>query len=281
MSEQDKEAKETTPFTEALGFLCAQKRTGGLLVRAEGREGEVFLHEGRITHAQCGPCVGLKALLFMLAWETGTYNFTPKQTIDQTTIEMESTEVLSLLAQQTEEWKRITKDHTLNLNTILRLLPKASGTIRLTKDEWDILARIDGRKSLRDISDEMSLPPLDLAKAMQRYRDAGLIGAATRYPQATSAVFGEDYLSALEKVLKLEVGPVASIVLEEALNGLQEAAEPLTADKIEILLERLSKSIPEEEKRLSFQETARALAVEYPGKEKPPLQEEDQEETKG
>jgi len=279
MNEQDKETKDTTQFAEALGFLCSQKRTGGLLVRAQGREGEVFLLEGMITHAQCGHYVGLKALLFMLAWETGTYNFTPRQTIDQTTIEMESTEVLALLSQQAQEWKRITKDHTLNLNTVLRLLPQASGTIRLTKDEWDILARIDGRKSLRDISDEMSLPPLDVVKAMQRYRDAGLIGAATRYPETIGAVFGEDYVSALAKELNLAVGPVASIILEEALKNLQEAAEPLTADKIEILLKRLSKAIPEEEKRVRFEEIARGLTREFSGKGKPSL--EDQEETKG
>jgi hypothetical protein len=280
MSEHDTEAKDTTQFIEALGFLCSQKRTGGLLVRVEEREGEVFLHEGRITHAQCGSCVGLKALLFMLAWEMGTYNFTPRQTVDQTTIEMETTEVLSLLAQQAQEWKRLAQDHSLNLNTVLCLLPQASGTIRLTKNEWDIVARIDGKKSLEDISCEMDLPPLDVVTAIQRFREAGLIGIGHRHPELDSAVFGADYLLALEKVLKLAVGPVASIVLEEALRDLPEAAEPLTAEMIEILLERLSNAIPEEEKRWSFQETARRLAVEYTGKKKPLPQEEDQKERK-
>jgi hypothetical protein len=280
MSEQNKEIKDTHQFADALVFLCSKKRTGGLLIRAEGREGEVFLQEGRITHAQFGSCIGLEALLFMLGWETGTYNFTPQQTIDQTTIEMETSEVLSLLAQRIEEWNRITQDQTLNLNAVLHLLPKASGTIRLTKEDWDILARIDGKKSLRDISNEMCLAPLDLVKVMQRFRDAGLIGAGTRYPEKAGAVFGEDYLSALEKELNLAIGPLASIVLEETLKDVEEAAESLTADKIEIVLERLSNAIPDEGKRLRFRQTARSLAVEFSGKGKPPLKEEDQEETK-
>ncbi|OGP86141.1 MAG: hypothetical protein A2Z08_12360 [Deltaproteobacteria bacterium RBG_16_54_11] len=278
MSEQNGEIKDTHQFAEALGFLCSEKRTGGLLIRAEGREGEVFLHEGRITHAQFGHCVGLKALLFMLGWEAGTYNFTPQQTSDQTTIEMEAAAVLSLLAQQVQEWNRITQDQTLNLNAVLHLLPQASGTIRLTKEDWDILARIDGRKSLKDISYEMYVPPLDLVKVMQRFRDAGLVGAGSRHPEKAGAVLGKDYLSALEKELNLAIGPVASIVLEEALKDLQEAAEPLTADKIEIVLERLSKAMPDEKKRVRFEQTARRLAVEFSGK--PPLK-EDQEETKG
>jgi hypothetical protein len=158
------------------------------------------------------------------------------------------------------------------------LLPQASGTIRLTKEDWDILARIDGRKSLKDISYEMYVPPLDLVKVMQRFRDAGLVGAGSRHPEKAGAVLGKDYLSALEKELNLAIGPVASIVLEEALKDLQEAAEPLTADKIEIVLERLSKAMPDEKKRVRFEQTARRLAVEFSGK--PPLK-EDQEETKG
>jgi len=275
------ETKEPHQFVDALGFLCQQKRTGGLLVRAEGKEGEIFIEEGRITHAQFGPFAGLKVLLFMLTWDTGTYNFTPQQKSDQTTIEMKTAEVLSLLVQQTEEWNRLTQDQALNLNTVLSLLPQTSGTVRLAKDEWDILARIDGRKSLEDLSYEMDLPPLDVVKAIERFRKAGLIGIGHRRPETGSTVFGADYLSALEKELKLTVGPVASIVLEEALKDLQVAGEPLTEDQIEILLERLSKAIPEAEKKSGFQQTARNLAAEYAGTEGPSPKEEDQEESGG
>jgi len=275
------ETKDTHQLVDAVGFLCHEKRTGGLLVRAEEKEGEIFIQEGRITHAHFGPFVGLKALLFMLAWGTGRYNFTPQQTSDQTTIEMGTAEILPLLAQQTEEWKRISRDQTLNLNTVLRLMPQASGTVKLAKDEWDILARIDGRKSLEDLSYEMDLSPLDVVKAIQRFRKAGLIGIGHRRPETGSTVFGADYLSALEKELKLTVGPVATIVLEEALKDLQVAGEPLTEDQIEILLERLSKAIPEAEKRSGFQQTARSLAAEYAGKEGASPKEEDQEESGG
>jgi hypothetical protein len=160
-------------------------------------------------------------------------------------------------------------------------MPQASGTVKLAKDEWDFLTRIDGRKSLEDICCEMDLPPLDVVKAMQRFRKAGLIGIGHRRPETGSTVFGADYLSALEKELKLTVGPVASIVLEEALKNLQVAGEPLTEDQTEILLERLSKAIPEAEKRSGFQQTARSLAAEYAGTEGPSPKGEGQEESGG
>ncbi len=281
MSAQDVETKDTHQFVDALGFLCQQKRTGGLLVRAEGKEGEIFIQEGRIAHARFGPFVGIKALLFMLTWGTSQYNFTPQQTSDQATIEVENAETLSLLAQQAEEWKRLTQDQPLSLGAVLRLLPQASGTVKLAKDEWDILAKIDGKKSLEDICYEMDLLPLDLVKAIQRFRKAGLIGIGHRRPETGSVVFGADYLAALEKELKLAVGPVASILLEEALKDLQAAGEPLTEDQIEIVLERLSRAIPEAEKKSAFQQTVRGLAAKYAGTEGLLPKKEDKETTGG
>ncbi len=273
------ETKEPHQFVDTLGFLCQQKRTGGLRLRAGGREGEVFLQEGRITHAQFGPFVGLKALLFMLAWGTGAYNFTPQETSDQTTIEVGTAEVLPLLAQQTEEWKRISRDQPLSLGTVLSLMPQASGNVKLAKDEWDILARIDGKKSLEDICYEMDLPPLDVVKAIQRFSKAGLIGIGHRRPEIGSTVFGADYLAALERELRLAVGPVASILLEEALKDLQAPGEPLTEDQIEIVLERLSQAIPDAGKKSGFQQVARSLAAKYAGTEGLSAKKKDEKET--
>ena len=279
MSAQGKENKEQHQFVDAIGFLCQKKRTGGLLVRAESRQGEVFLQEGRIIHAHYGPLVGVKALLSMLKWERGTYNFTPQQTTDQTSIETQTAEILSLLAHHAKEWKRIHQDQTLHLDTVLRLLPQESGTVNLTKEEWDILTRIDGKKSFEEIANELDLLPLDLAKSVQRFFKAGLIGAGPPSAEQAGALFGADYLAALEKELRLAVGPVASIILEEGLKDLHPAGESLTAQKIETLLERLSKAIPEQEKRAGFQKTARGLTTEFSNKEIPPHKEE-QEETK-
>lgn len=271
--------KDATKIADALSYLCSQQRSGRLLIRKEGREGEVFLDEGRITHAQLDECVGLPALLFMLSWERGTHSFTPKETTDHATIEMETDRVLSLLAKRIREWNRLSTESPFDLNAVLCLHPQASGTIRLKKEEWDILARIDGRRSLKDISDEMYVAPLDLFKAIQRFRKAGLVGESSRYPEAVAVGLDEEYLAALERELNLIVGPIAPILLEEALKDLEESTEARIEDKREILLKRLSTAMPDEEKRSQFLQTARILAVELSGEEKPSGQEKEQEET--
>jgi len=273
------EKKDAARIADALTFLCSEQRTGKLLIQKEERKGEVYIEEGGITHAQLEDCVGLPALLFMLSWERGTHHFTPKETTEQRTIEMETSRVLSLLAKRMREWDRLSANNPFDLNAVLCLHPQARGTIRLKKEEWDILARIDGRRSLKDISDEMYVPPLDLFKAIQRFRNAGLVGKSSRYPEAADAAFGEEYLSALEGELNLIVGPIAPIILEEALQDLEESMEPRTEDKMEILLKRLTAAITDEEKRSHFLQRARILADELSPGERPSEREEEKEET--
>jgi hypothetical protein len=280
MTEQGEEKKETTDITNALSFLCSQKRTGKLLIRnEEGKEGEIYLADGMITHAQFDQCGGLQAVLFIHSWDSGTYNFTPKQTPDQKTIKMDTSRLLSLLAKRRREWRLINESNPLNLKDIFCLLPQARGTIRVKKEEWDILARIDGRRSLREISDELYLPPLDLVKAIQRFRKAGLVGEGTPYPGTIGTMFGKDFLSRVEEELSLAVGPLAPVLLEDALKDIEEGGATLAEDKMEILLEKLSGAITMEEKRVHFQQTVRILAVELASDEKMPQKMQNLEET--
>jgi hypothetical protein len=274
-NEQGELKKDTAQLTDALAFLCKQKRTGRLQISVEEKTGAVFITDGKITHAQYEQCIGLQALYFMLAWEQGKYNFTPKDTTEETTIDMEPDKVLSLLAQRKQEWLRINQDYPLNRDTVLCLLPEARGTIRLKKEDWDILARIDGRRSVQEISDELYLAPFDLVKTISRFREAGLIGEGTRYPETAYAAFGEEFLSSLERELMLAVGPLAPMLLVEALKDLEETPEPFTTDKMTILLEKLSNAITVEENRLRFQQAARVLAFEFSGDEKLSRAEED------
>jgi hypothetical protein len=277
MKEQVEGHTDSATLADALNFLSSQKRTGKLLIREGKKEGEIFLAEGEITHALFDRNTGLQAIFFMLSWEGATYNFTPKETTEQRTIEMETSRVLPLLAKRMREWRQMNEASPLNLDTILCLLPQARGTIRLKKEEWDVLARIDGRRSLKEISDEMCVAPFDLVKAIQRFRRAGLIGEGIHYGETASAVFGRDFLLALEKELNQALGAVAPVLLEDALKDLEESTEPLNEEKIEILLERLTSSIPKEENRLRFQQAARILAFEFAGEEKLPQQRKDKE----
>ena len=262
MPEHGVEQSDTAKLLDALTYLCSKQRTGKILIQEETKAGEVFLVNGRITHAQCGPSIGLQALCLMLAWERGAFQFTPKEITEFLTIEMETDRVLPLLAKRAREWETINAQTPVNLNAVLTLLPQASGSIRLKKEEWDLLARIDGKKSLRQISDEMFLAPLDVFKAIKRFREAGLIGEGAAVT-AASAALGKDFFVALQRELQVAIGPVGPIVLEEALAELRETTTSFTAGKAERLLGRLSDAITSEKQRSRFQKAVRMLLDEF------------------
>jgi hypothetical protein len=262
MPEHGVEQKDTAKLLEALTYLCSKQRTGKILIQEKTKAGEVFLVNGRVTHAQCGPSIGLQALCLMHAWERGTFQFTPKEIIEFITIEMETDRVLSLLAKRAREWKAINAQTPLNLDAVLTLLPQASGSIRLKKEEWDLLARIDGKKSLRQISDEMFLAPLDVFKAIKRFREGGLIGEGAS-SGAEGDALEKDFFAALQRELQVAIGPVAPIILDEALAELRETTTSLTADRVERVLARLSDAITNEKQQARFQKAARMLLAEF------------------
>lgn len=258
------EGNDTFKLTEVLNLLHTQKRTGRLIIHGEGRRGEIFLVDGKITHALVGPCVGLKALFFMLSWKRAESSFTPKESADKTTIEMKTSQVLKQLSQQMQEWAMMDEDQIPDPNSIIRLLPRARGMVRLKKEEWEVLAKIDGKKTVKQLCDDLYLPPMDLIKRIHRFLEAGLIGEAHPYRERVYTDMGEEFLSALEGELSLAVGPVAPMLMEETLRDLDEGDVPSNQQqKMGTLLEKLSNAIPEEEKRIQFQKASLALAQKF------------------
>ncbi|RLB05210.1 MAG: hypothetical protein DRG50_07680, partial [Deltaproteobacteria bacterium] len=164
-------------------FLCKQNSSGRLLIKGEGSRGEVFLLEGKITHAFFDCCFGVKALFSMLSWKEAEYSFTQGAFTDKTTINMDTTQLLGLMKQRMHKWELIDRGKLPSLRSIFHLLPQASGVIRLTKEEWKILAKIDGRRTLIEIANELCVAPLDLSEAILRFLEAGLIGEVPSGPK--------------------------------------------------------------------------------------------------
>lgn len=252
------EAKGRGELLDAISFLCGQRRTGGLQISRGERVAEIFIQEGKLVHAHLDDYRGMRALDMILAWDGVEIHFTPQKLAEEKTIDMGTAEVLALLARQAEGWKRILADWPVTLDTVLRLQPQASGTVKLKKDDWDILAMIDGKRSLEEIARNLDTPPLELVESLRRFYDAGLIGSEVE-EGAEVTRYGGDFLSTLEKELNLAIGPLAPIVMEEALDGRRS----LTSQEVERLLVRLAEAIPDEKKRGRFLTKAQALAASY------------------
>jgi formylglycine-generating enzyme required for sulfatase activity len=65
------------PLLDIIQMACVARRDGRLIVRRRGEAGEITLREGRIIHAVTKSKTGEPALLDVLCWTRGTFEFVP------------------------------------------------------------------------------------------------------------------------------------------------------------------------------------------------------------
>ena len=65
------------PLLDIIQMACVARRDGRLIVRRRGETGEIMLREGRIIHAVTRSKTGEPALLDVLCWTRGTFEFVP------------------------------------------------------------------------------------------------------------------------------------------------------------------------------------------------------------
>jgi hypothetical protein len=65
------------PLLDIIQMACVARRDGRLLVRRRGETGEIVLREGRIMHAVTKSKTGEPALLDVLCWNRGSFEFVP------------------------------------------------------------------------------------------------------------------------------------------------------------------------------------------------------------
>ena len=65
------------PLLDIIQMACVARRDGRLIVRRRGETGEITLRDGRIIHAVTKLKTGEPALLDVLCWTRGTFEFVP------------------------------------------------------------------------------------------------------------------------------------------------------------------------------------------------------------
>src|SRR6201984_2449252 len=65
------------PLLDIIQMACVARRDGRLLVRRRGETGEIVLRDGRMIHAATKSKTGEPALLDVLCWNRGAFEFVP------------------------------------------------------------------------------------------------------------------------------------------------------------------------------------------------------------
>ena len=140
---------------DVIQLLTVSGKTGAFRLIDGTREGTIFIEDGQIVHAELENDIGEDALYWLVLWSHGEFRFEPGVTTTRRTINKSNTNLLMEAAQRLDEW-RVLSRKIPSVDWIPEfVIPEAQdtgGQINLNTSEWIILSKIDGKRSLREIS---------------------------------------------------------------------------------------------------------------------------------
>ena len=250
---------ESTRCPEIMKILSLGKRSGRLLLNNGAVTGNIFLRDGQIIHAQCGPLQGTKAIYELAVWTSGEYRFFVDDTPDIVTIDISIDEVLDEAANRMRQMDRITS-LIPSSSIVYSLDPDVKEkNIQLKSIQWKVLANINGKRSIADIAQHIGLGVSDAMKVfytlvkIELLRDAAPVEMETAH---TSIDLPEtSFIQALKEDLTRAIGPISPFVIIETA---QDMDLDLLSDDVgqrAALIETISSKIPDEKMSLKFLNT--------------------------
>ncbi len=113
-----------------------------------------------------------------------------------------------------------------------------------------LLMELDGKKSLAAISKKTGLKMSSMREAVSKLLRLQLIEEVA---EAISAV-DADFMDTLRRELSLAIGPLAQILIEDAVNDLGQSVTRFPTRRAPELVESLSREIQREDKRAIFKQ---------------------------
>ena len=180
------------PVPDIIQLVSVSGKTGMFLLMRGSERGSIYLHNGRIAHAELGSLSGEEAVYALAIWSTGDFQFTPGKESDKVTIEKTNTSLLMEAARRLDEWKVLARKIP-GVDYIPVLKTRDLGEpVTLSPPEWNLVIRIDGRKSVEELARATNSNSFDTAKVLYGLVTSDLVdmrpnSAARPSPAAATA----------------------------------------------------------------------------------------------
>jgi hypothetical protein len=179
---------------DIIQLVSTAGKTGMFLLRRGATEGRIYLQEGQIVHAEVGDFQGEDAVYEMAIWNDGEFLFQPDVRPPRVTVQRSNTTLFMEAARRIDEWRVIArKIPSMDMvPEIVPSLPQGRSHVQLNTGEWMVLARIDGRRSVRELAQACGLSLFDTSKILYGLITHNLVRLKEPPPVAPSPPPGED-----------------------------------------------------------------------------------------
>jgi hypothetical protein len=130
-----------------------------------------------------------------------------------------------------------------------RVVRSNIGNVSLDSQMLDVLMELDGKKNLDSIVKKTGMTTGNLREAVSKLLKLNLIENVI---EGAGTFLDDDFMSYLNEQLALAIGPVAEIIIEDAVSDLGYRMSQIPSHKIAELIDLLSREIQREERKESF-----------------------------
>ena len=168
------------PVPDIIQLVSVSGKTGMFTLVRGVERGYIYLQNGRMVHAKIGELVGEEAIYALAIWSSGEFQFTPGEEPETPTIEKSNTSLLMEAARRLDEWKVLSRKIP-GVEFVPTFLPRdAPEPVTLSPLEWNLVIRIDGRKTVEELARTMDSSSFETAKILYGLITSGLIAMRSR-----------------------------------------------------------------------------------------------------
>src|SRR4029450_7649682 len=161
---------------DIIQLISVSGKTGVFHLTDGHLKGQIYLHDGKIVHAQLEDAVGEEAVYTLAIWSQGEFKFEPGAATELRTITKSNTNLLMEAARRLDEWRVLSKKiPSVDMVPEFVVQENREGQINLNTSEWMILSKIDGQRSIKTIAGTGRLSVFDVSKILYGLIATGLI----------------------------------------------------------------------------------------------------------
>jgi hypothetical protein len=128
------------------------------------------------------------------------------------------------------------------------------GEVNLKPESWRILAQVNGERTIAEIAQALGMDELAAAQLALSLFQSGVLEIARGKAAPLRATVDGAFFDQVTHELATAMGPLAEIVIDEEIENLGESRKQFPRERIPDLVERVSQAIPDEPKRVKFQQ---------------------------
>ena len=135
-------------------LVLAHGKNGVALLTNGEKSGAVHIHDGAVIHAEAGEEKGSEAFYELALWKGGRLDFQEKETGREKSILTSTRSLLVEANRRSEAWTSISSK-VRSFDQVPSWTKLSADSIRLTSSDWAFLKLVDGRRTIRQIVEEL------------------------------------------------------------------------------------------------------------------------------